>query len=47
MPGLGQGFHFCPWTAFGMRIYEKGVNFVRLDPEFGAKLAVIWENEHF
>jgi hypothetical protein len=44
MPGLGQGFHSHPWTAFGMRIYEKSVSFVRPNPKFGAKF---WENEHF
>jgi hypothetical protein len=35
------------WTAFGMRIYEKSVSFVRPNPKFGAKLAIIWGNEHF
>jgi hypothetical protein len=30
-----------------MRIYEKSVRFVRPYPKFGAKLAIIWENEHF
>jgi len=30
-----------------MRIYEKSVSFVRPNPKFGAKLAIIWENEHF
>jgi hypothetical protein len=30
-----------------MRIYEKSVGFVRPNPKFGAKLAIIWENEHF
>jgi hypothetical protein len=30
-----------------MCIYEKSVSFVRPNPEFGAKLAIIWENEHF
>ena len=47
MPGLGQGFHSRPWTAFGMRIYEKSVGFIWPNPKFGAKLAIIWENEHF
>jgi hypothetical protein len=47
MPGLGQGLHYRPWTAFGMRIYEKSVSFVRLNPKFGAKLTVIWKNKHF
>jgi hypothetical protein len=30
-----------------MRIYGKNVSFVRLNPKLGAKLAIIWENEHF
>jgi hypothetical protein len=30
-----------------MRIYEKSVSSVRPNPKFGAKLATIWENEHF
>jgi hypothetical protein len=30
-----------------MRIYEKSVSFVRPYPKFGAKLAIILENEHF
>jgi hypothetical protein len=52
MIGLGQGFrgsrfHFHPWTAFGMCIYEKSVSFVRANPKFGTKLAIIWANEHF
>jgi hypothetical protein len=29
-----------------MRIYEKSVSFVRANPKFGAKLAIIWKNEH-
>jgi hypothetical protein len=29
-------FHSRPWTAFGMRIYEKSVSFVRHNPKFGA-----------
>jgi hypothetical protein len=29
-----------------MRIYEKSVSFVRPNPKFGAKLAIIWQNEH-
>ncbi len=41
MPGLGQGFHFRHRTAFGMRIYEKSVSFVRLNPKFKANLAII------
>jgi hypothetical protein len=40
------GFHSRPRTAFGVRIYEKSVSFVRPNPKFGAKLAIIWENEH-
>jgi hypothetical protein len=47
MPGLGQGFHSRPWTAVGMRIYEKSFRFISPNPKFGAKLAIIWENEHF
>ena len=43
----GSRFHSRTWTAFGMCIYEKSVNFVRPIPKFGAKLAIIWENEHF
>jgi hypothetical protein len=43
MIGLGQGFHFHPWTAFGMCIYEKSVSFVRANPKFGTKLAIFWE----
>jgi hypothetical protein len=30
-----------------MRIYEKGVSFVRPNPKFGAKLGITWENDHF
>jgi len=30
-----------------MRIHEKSLNFVRPNPKIGAKLAIIWENEHF
>jgi hypothetical protein len=44
---LGQGFHSRPWTAFGIRIYDKSVSFVRPNQKFGAKLAIIWQNEHF
>jgi hypothetical protein len=47
MPGLGQGFHSRPWTAFEMRIYEKSVSFVRPNPKFGAKLAIVLQNENF
>jgi hypothetical protein len=28
-------------------IYEKSVSFIRPNPKFGAKLAVIIKNEHF
>ncbi|OEU78647.1 MAG: hypothetical protein BA872_08860 [Desulfobacterales bacterium C00003060] len=34
-------FHFRPGTSFGMRIYEKSVNFVKPNPKFGAKLTII------
>jgi hypothetical protein len=52
MIGLGQGlrgsgFHSRPWTGFRMFIYMKSVSFVRANPKFGAKLAIIWQNEHF
>ena len=30
-----------------MRIYEKNLSFVKPNPKFGAKLAIIWGNEHF
>jgi hypothetical protein len=30
-----------------MRIYEKNVSFIRANPKFAAKLAIIWENECF
>ncbi len=30
-----------------MRIYEKSVSFIRLNPKLEAKLAITWENEHF
>jgi hypothetical protein len=33
-----------PWTAFGMRIYEKSVSLERPNPKFGANLAIIWGN---
>ncbi len=42
----GSRFHSRPWTAFGMRIYEKSVGFVRPNPKFGAKLAIIWESKN-
>jgi hypothetical protein len=38
---------YGPWIAFGMRIYEQSVSFVRPNPKFRAKLAIIWGNEHF
>ena len=44
---MGSRLHSRPWPAFGMRIYEISVNFVRPDPKFGAKLSINWENEHF
>jgi hypothetical protein len=47
MPGLGQGLHSRPWAAFGMRIYEKSVSFVKPNPKFGTKLAIIWETGIF
>ena len=37
----GSRLHSRPWTAFGMRNYEKSVSFVRPSPIFGAKLAII------
>jgi len=43
----GSRFHSCPQTAFGMRIYEKSVSFVRPNPRFGAKLAITWGNGYF
>ena len=43
----GSRFHSRPRTGFGMRIYEKSVSFVRPNPKFGAKLAIIWDNEDF
>jgi hypothetical protein len=33
MPGLGQGLYSRPWTALGMRIYEKSVSLVRPNPK--------------
>jgi len=30
-----------------MRLYQKSGSFVRPNPKFGAKLAIIWQNEHF
>jgi len=46
LPASG-GFHSRPRIAFGMRIYEKSIGFVRPNPKFGAKLVIIWENKHF
>ena len=46
MIGRGQGLHSHPWTAFGMHIYLNSVCFVKPNPKFGAKLAIIWGNEH-
>ena len=43
----GSRLHAHPWTAFWMCIYEKRVSFVRPNPKFGAKLAIVWENEQF
>jgi hypothetical protein len=43
----GSKFHSIPRTAFGMRIYEKSVSFVRRNPKFGAKLAITLGNEPF
>jgi hypothetical protein len=43
----GSRFNSRPQSAFGFRIYEKSVSFVRPNPKFGAKLAITWENEHF
>ena len=39
-----QRFHSHPRTAFGRRICEKSVIFVRPNPKFRAKLAIIWGN---
>jgi len=41
-----QKFHLLHQTEFKMRIYEKSVSFVRPNPKFGDKLAIIWENAH-
>jgi len=43
----GSRLRSHPSTAFGMLIYEKSVNIIRPNPEFGTKLASIWEYEHF
>jgi hypothetical protein len=37
-----HGFNSRPWTALGMRIYEKSVSFVRPNPKFGDKLVIVW-----
>ena len=42
----GSRFHSHPWAAFRSGIYEKSGNFVRPNSYFGAKLAIIWKNEH-
>ena len=42
----GSRFHSCPQAAFGMRIYEKSVSFVRPNPRFGTKLTITWGNEY-
>jgi hypothetical protein len=47
MPSLGQSFHSPPWAVIGMGIYEKFVSFVRPNLKIGAKLEIIWGNEHF
>jgi hypothetical protein len=36
----GSRLHSRPWTAFGMRIYEKSVSFVRPNPIIGAQLVI-------
>jgi hypothetical protein len=38
----GSRFHSRLWASFEMRIYEKSVSFVRPNPKFGVKLAIIW-----
>jgi hypothetical protein len=38
----GSRLHSRPWTGFGMRIYKKSVSFVRPNPKFGVRLAIIW-----
>ena len=42
----GSRLHSYSWAAFRMRIYEKEFIFGRSNPEFGAKLAIAWENKH-
>ena len=42
-----QGCILVHRLEFGMRIYKKSVSFVRPNPKFGIKLAIIWEAEHF
>jgi hypothetical protein len=46
LPASGR-FHSRPRTAFGMCIYEKSLSFVRPNPKFGARLAIIWEMSIF
>jgi hypothetical protein len=41
----GSRLYSRAWTAFGKRIYDKSVSLVRPIPKFGAKLAILWENE--
>ncbi|MFO7739842.1 MAG: hypothetical protein R6V46_15295, partial [Desulfatiglandaceae bacterium] len=43
----GSRFNSRPRSAFGLRIYEKSVSFVRPNPKFGTELAITWENEDF
>ena len=45
--GGGSRFRSHPRIAFVMRIYEKSVSFVRPNPRFEAKLAIILENQDF
>jgi hypothetical protein len=40
-----QKFHSRRWTTLGMRIFDKSISPFRPVPKFGAKLAIIWENE--
>ena len=42
----GSRFHFRFWTAFGTCIYKKSVIFDMHNLIFGAKLAIILENDH-
>ena len=44
VPGFriqGSRLYSRPWTAFRVRIYDKSVSFVRSNPKFGVKLAII------